>query len=125
MKALQIAIKDMKQAFRSFFAVAFMFVIPILVTAMFALMFGGTGPDEEEAAFEINVIPVQVVNLDAGQMGAILADLFQLEELSDLMDVSVQVDAVAARQAVDEQQAQVAIIIPEDFSAALMSRTRP
>lgn len=119
MKAFQIAIKDMKQAFRSLFALAFMFLIPIVVTAMFALLFGGTGPDEE-TSFEVPIIPVQLVNLDEGQMGGILADLLQMEELADLVDITVQADAAAARQAVDDQQAQVAVIIPADFSAALM-----
>lgn len=118
MKALDIAIKDMSQAFRSLFAVAFMFVIPILVTTLFALMFGGGGGDAE-AAFQLPIIPVQIVNLDEGEMGGILVDIFQIEELQDLLSVTVTTDVTAARQAVDEQTAQVAVIIPADFSAAL------
>lgn len=121
MKAFDIAIKDMKQAFRNLFAVAFMFVIPILVTALFALIFGGTGGNDEEPAFQIQAIPVQLVSLDEGQLGDLLVDLLQIEELSDLLMVTVSEDAGEARQAVDRQEAQVAIIIPEDFSHALMA----
>ena len=42
MKALMIAIKDMWRAFRSFFALAFMFGVPILLTLIFSFLFGGT-----------------------------------------------------------------------------------
>ncbi|MEJ2757985.1 MAG: ABC transporter permease [Anaerolineales bacterium] len=121
MKALQIAIKDMKQAFRSLFAIAFMFVIPILMTAMFALLFGGTSSEENDASFELSVIPVQLVNLDEGQMGGILAELLRMDALTDLIAVTPAEDAETARRAVDAQEAQVAIIIPADFSAALFS----
>lgn len=119
MKSLDIAIKDMSQAFRSLFAVAFMFVIPMLVTTLFALMFGAGSDEAEEAAFQLPIIPIQVVNLDEGEMGNILVDIFQIEELEDLLDVTVNEDAAAARQAVDGQSAQVAVIIPANFSAAI------
>ena len=52
MKAIDIALKDMKRSFRSAFALMFMFVIPLLVTGMFYLMFGNTATAaaESEAA---------------------------------------------------------------------------
>ena len=40
MKAFDIAIKDVKQAFRNKTALMFMFVVPILVTGMFLFIFG-------------------------------------------------------------------------------------
>ena len=40
MKAIDIAIKDLRRSFRSVFAVVFMFGVPLLVTGMFYLMFG-------------------------------------------------------------------------------------
>ncbi|HKJ26257.1 MAG TPA: ABC transporter permease [Anaerolineales bacterium] len=123
MKSLDIAIKDIVQSFRSLFAIAFMFVIPILVTGLFALIFGGTGGDDDEAAYQLPIIPVQIVNLDEGQMGGILTDIFQIEALEDLLDVTTADEVAAARQAVDEQAAQVAVIIPADFSAALFDPT--
>ena len=73
MKALDIAIKDMKQAFRSLFALAFMFLIPILVTSLFSLMFK-SDEGEVEPNFQISIIPVELVNQDQGMMGGILAD---------------------------------------------------
>jgi ABC-2 type transport system permease protein len=121
MKALDIAIKDMKQAFRSLFALAFMFLIPILVTSLFSLMFK-SDEGEVEPTFQLSIIPVELVNQDQGMMGGILADALGSEGLSDLLSVTTAEDDVAARQAVDQQLAQVAIIIPADFTSALMSQ---
>jgi ABC-2 type transport system permease protein len=120
MKAYQLALKDMKQAFRSLFALAFMFLIPILITTLFSIMFNGGGDEDQvEPAFQLSVIPIQLVNQDQGQMGALLADILSSEALSDFLDVTQAGDEVSARQAVDQQDAQVAVIIPADFSAAL------
>jgi len=119
MKAFDIAIKDMKQAFRSLFALAFMFLIPILVTSLFSLMFK-SDEGEVEPTFQLSIIPVQLVNQDQGMMGGILADALDSEGLSDLLSVTTAEDEADARQAVDQQLAQVAILIPADFSAALM-----
>jgi ABC-2 type transport system permease protein len=124
MKAVDIAVKDMKQAFRSLFAIAFMFIIPILVTALFSLMFsGGDDENQAESAFQLSVIPVQLANRDQGQMGEFLAEVLLSEALADLLLVTEVEDELTARQAVDQQMAQVAIIIPVDFSAALLSNT--
>jgi len=118
MKALDIALKDLKQAFRSYFAIAFMFVIPILITGLFAFLFGGFGEDVE---VEIDPIPVQIYNQDQGDLGDVLVSVWSSEGLSDILAVTVTEEAAQARQAVDLQQAEVAILIPENFSASLFS----
>lgn len=118
MKALDIAIKDLKQAFRSYFAIAFMFVIPILITGLFAFLFGGFGEDVE---VEIDPIPVQVYNQDQGDLGDVLVSVWNSGALSDILAVTVAEDTAQARQAVDLQEAEVAILIPENFSASLFS----
>jgi ABC-2 type transport system permease protein len=120
MKALHIASKDLKQAFRSLFAIAFMFVIPILITGLFAFLFGGSGDDDTEAAFE--PIAVQIHNQDEGQLGQLLVDLWSNEGFSDLLSLTIANDSDSARQAVDQQEAEVAILIPVDFSAVLFTQ---
>jgi hypothetical protein len=65
MKTLSIAIKDMLRAFRSFFALAFMFGVPILMTILFAFLFGGAAGDED-AEFSLPVTDVIIVNQDEG-----------------------------------------------------------
>jgi ABC-2 type transport system permease protein len=120
MKVLDIALKDMLQAFRSRTALVFMFVVPILVTAMFVFLFGGFG-DEQDGGLDIPTISVQIVNLDEGEekLGDLLVDGLQSEEISIPIDVTLAQDAESARRAVDFQDAGVAVIIPRNFSAAV------
>lgn len=118
MKAIDIAIKDMKQAFRSLFAIAFMFVIPILITGLFAFIFGGGG-DDAEISFE--PIPVQAYNQDTGEIGAIMLQIWGSDALSDLIILTVAEDEASARQAVDEKQAEAAILIPANFTETLFT----
>jgi len=124
MKALDIALKDMRQSFRSKGAIVFMFVIPILITVLFSFMFGNIAGGDE--AFVLPTVPVVLVNLDEGEvpgvgsMGTLLAGRLQGEALAELISVAEMGDASAARTAVDKQEAGVAVIIPPDFSDAIM-----
>jgi ABC-type multidrug transport system permease subunit len=131
MKALDIALKDMLRSFRSFFAVIFMFVVPLLVTGMFYFMFGNIADSGE---FSLPRTKVIIANLDEGgpkfninpdnipggkdadTMGELIVGILQSDEMADLIEVSFAADAEAARGAVDSQVSQVALIIPKDFS---------
>jgi ABC-2 type transport system permease protein len=130
MKALDIALKDMTRSFRSAFAIVFMFGIPLLMTGMFYLMFGNV------ASGNLNLPKTKVIiaNLDEGgphfqasaknipggkqarTMGELVVNVLESKELADLVQVSLASSAEPARAAVDGQVAQVAIIIPADFS---------
>lgn len=131
MKAFDIALKDLKRSFRSAFAVVFMFGVPLLVTGMFYFMFGKVA---ENGGFDLPRTKVIIANMDQGgpkfqvnpknipggrrarTMGDLIVNILQSEEMTDLIEVSFAADAQAARSSVDSQQAQVAIIIPSDFS---------
>ena len=131
MKALDIALKDMTRSFRSFFAVVFMFVIPLLVTGMFYFMFGNIADSGE---FNLPKTKVIVANLDKGgpkfninpknipsgkdadTMGELILGILQSREMADLIEVTLAASGAEARAAVDGQTAQVALIIPTDFS---------
>jgi ABC-2 type transport system permease protein len=141
-KVFDIAFKDMTQYFRSLIALVMMFAVPILLVGMFYIMFGGSGSEEER--FEIPVTKVIVVNQDAGEvqfdagiaevvpeaytqsaadsgsnsMGAFLTLMLQSDDFADLMSVTQMDTAEEAKTAVDNQEAGVAILIPEDFSDA-------
>jgi ABC-type multidrug transport system permease subunit len=131
MKALDIALKDMLRSFRSFFAILFMFVLPLLITGMFYFMFGNIADDGE---FSLPKTKVIVANMDEGgpkfnvntdnipggkdadTMGELIVGILESDEMADLIEVSHASNPAAARAAVDAQTAQVAIIIPTDFS---------
>ena len=131
MKSLDIAFNDMTRSFRSFFAVIFMFVVPLLVTGMFYFMFGNIA---DNGGFNLPRTKVIVANLDEGgpkfnintknipggkdarTMGELIVSILQSNEMADLIEVTRAADAEAARAAVDGQSAEVAIVIPKDFS---------
>jgi len=131
MKILDIALKDMTRSFRSVFAVVFMFVVPLLVTGMFYFMFGNIASD---GGFNLPKTKVVIANLDEGgpkfqvnpknipggkkadTMGDLIVSILQSEEMADLIEITLETSAESARTAVDVQAAQVAIIIPTDFS---------
>jgi ABC-2 type transport system permease protein len=133
MKAFDIAIKDMTRSFRSAFALVFMFGVPLLMTGMFYLMFGGSGNNSH--GFTIPVTKVVVANLDQGgagfsgvraqvpggaqanSMGDVILSHLQEKSFAKVMEVTRVDSAAAALSAVDNQSAGVALIIPADFSA--------
>jgi ABC-2 type transport system permease protein len=131
MKILDIALKDLTRSFRSAFAVIFMFGVPLLVTGMFYLMFGNIA---QNGGFDLPRTKVVIANMDEGgpkfqvnpknipggrqadTMGELIVSILESDEMTDLIEASFAPDPQAARTAVDNQQAQVAIIIPADFS---------
>ena len=133
MKAIDIAIKDITRSFRSAFALVFMIGVPIFMTGMFSLMFGNSGSSNQ--SFALPVIKVVVANLDqggpgfdtikaqlpggslAGSVGDLILSGLQDESFVDLIQVTQVDSAIEAREAVDSQKAEAAVIIPADFSA--------
>ena len=63
MKAVDIALKDMLRSFRSFFAIVFMFIVPLLVTGMFYFMFGNLA---NNGGFNLPRTRVVIANMDEG-----------------------------------------------------------
>jgi ABC-type Na+ efflux pump permease subunit len=131
LKALDIAFKDLVRSSRSTIAVVFMFGLPLMVTGLFYLMLGSSASEGE---FDLPRTKVVIANLDEGgpkmqagsenipggikadTLGELVVGVLQSDDLADLIDVSLVSDDTSARFAVDNQQAQVAVIIPVDFS---------
>ena len=131
MKSITIALKDLSRAFRSMFALAFMFGVPILMTLLFAFLFGGVGGSDSE--FTVPQTSVQIVNQDMGSdlipafdfegqsvdsLGEVLTHILQGRAFAELMEITLANEATA-RAAVDDREAGLAIIIPPNFTAAL------
>ncbi len=127
MKLLAITFKDLLQSTRSAFSLVFMFGVPILVTGLFYVMFGG-GTADQAQSLNLPQTRVLVVNLDEGSpylgqsepLGSALVGLLQGDDFSQLLAVSLSNDAAAARAAVDSGDANVALLIPASFSRALI-----
>jgi ABC-2 type transport system permease protein len=150
MKLLDVTLKDLRQSSRSFMVYVFAFVIPILVTLLFLLIFGGLGGGGDE--FDLPNTTVVIVNLDegtlpdgtegqstsfedlgldlpgeagadlaaAGNFGDVLANKLKSEVFSDFIAVSDAADEGSGRAAVNDGQAGVAIIIPTNFTEAMV-----
>ncbi len=136
MKTFNIAIKDLWRAFRSYFALAFMFGVPILMTVLFAFLFGGAVGDED-AEFALPVTDVIMVNQDEGNpyvqdlayegetvdsLGEMLVMILQEQDFTEVMNITVSVSETDAKAAVDAQDVGLAIMIPSDFSNALSAQ---
>ena len=138
MKVIDIALKDLLRSFRNAIALVFMFVIPIAITVLFYFMFGSIAGNGE---FNVPKTKVILVNQDQGSpqfqtsisagssaaslgsinsLGGIIQVMLQSPDFASLLTVSTAPDAASARLAVDKQKAGVAIIIPENFSAAFV-----
>jgi ABC-2 type transport system permease protein len=118
-RAFSIAWKDLRRAFRSLAGLAMMLASPLLLAFVLGSAFG-SGDN-----FSITAVKTVVADLDQGAgasmpaAGATLTGVLHSEQLSDLLDVSLVTTAEAARAAVDAGEADVAVIIPADLSAAL------
>lgn len=131
MKLFDIALKDMLRSYRSAIGLVFMFVVPLLVTGLFFLMFGGQA---DSGGFDLPRTRVVIANMDrnaprlqagsknipgdirANTLSELVVAVLQSEEMAELVEVATVDDELIAHQAVDSQQYDVAVIIPEGFS---------
>jgi ABC-2 type transport system permease protein len=120
MKTLDIALKDFVRSFRNAFFLGFGIGVPVLMGVIFYFAFGGLASED---GFSIPQVDVLVVNLDEPvaaygdfSVGQTVIEVFQENEL--LFEVTNAENAASGRDAVDNQEADVAVIIPAGFTAA-------
>ncbi len=108
----------------------YMFLVPIVLSAIMGLAFSGIAGAQDVTVLNI---PVGVVNLDEGgpqgtAFGAIFVEAFVPADpanpdpdnpLHSLFDARVVSNAVEARALVDSGELTAVLIIPSDFSASL------
>ena len=118
-KILAIAWKDLRSTSRNVPALVMMLAAPLALAALLGFAFGGGG------GFDIAATKVVVANLDKGgaeagqNAGAAIQGILTSKDLKDVLETSTRNSAAAARQAVDDGKAAVAVIVPEDFSAVV------
>ena len=115
-KLLLIGIKDLKLMFRDRSALTFMLLAPFLLTIAMGFVTGRFSG----GSTGLSDIPVVIVNLDQGDLGNALEDLFNSEDLSELMEPSASSDPEAARKRIESDEASAAIIIPEGFTRSII-----
>lgn len=118
MKIFDIVLKDLRHFFSSVFALVMMFAVPLMIPALIFLAFGNIGSGE----IVLPVTPVVVANLDQPQgdwsASQELVNYLQSEEAAAMVSVTLAVDEASALQTVKDGEAAVAVIIPQNFTAA-------
>ena len=115
-KLFLIGIKDLRLMFRDRATLTFMLLAPFLLTIGMGFVTGRFSGSSSG----ISDIPVVIVNLDNDQLGDALVDVFNSEDLADLMEPTASSDPEAARQLIDSDQAAAAIIIPTGFTQSII-----
>jgi ABC-2 type transport system permease protein len=115
-KLFLIGLKDLKLMFRDRAALTFMLLAPFLLTIGMGFVTGRFSG----GSTGLSDIPVVIVNLDQGDLGNALEDLFNSQELAELMEPSALSDPEAARQRIESNEASAAIIIPEGFTESII-----
>ena len=112
-QALAIAWKDLRHVYRSISGLAMMLVAPLLLAGAIGAAFGAGNN------FSVPATKTVVVNQDSGAGGAAITSALASPQLSELLTVTQPATPEAARSAVDNGDAQVAVIIPAGLTQAL------
>lgn len=118
LKILTIALKDLTLAFRDRAALILMLAAPFALTLGMGVV---TGRFSGNTSSSLSQIPVVIVNADDAQLGNALVELFQSEDLAELVAPAMLTDETAARQQVLADEVAAAIIVPDGFTEAVFS----
>ena len=115
-KLFLIGIKDLKIIFRDRAALTFMLLAPFLLTIGMGFVTGRFSG----GSTGLSDIPVVIVNLDKEQLGNALEDLFNSEDLAELIAPSQSSNPDEAREKIESNEATAAIIIPKGFTQSII-----
>ena len=112
-KLFHIALNELLLLLKDKMAVVWMVILPLGMTAIMGLVFGGFGGGSEAV-----VIDLPVVDHDGGEMAAVVLDI--LSQTGNL-HLETEHDEETARQLVADGKRAGAMVIPSGFSADLTS----
>jgi ABC-2 type transport system permease protein len=124
MKVFDIAFKDILRSTRSLFLIGMALLAPLLVTALIYFAFGGVGSDESS---DLPAVTVAIVNLDQTPVASPLAigdalyNMFTDPSIESWLTAVELTDEADARAALDRQEVGAVVIVPQDFSASILS----
>ncbi len=119
MKILNVAWKEILTTYRDRAALITMLVAPFALTLVMLFAFGNSG------TVVLENIPVAIVNQDGGELGQALVDVFESDELADLLEPSLVGTATEAKALVDEDKAAAAVIIPAELTSIITTGGPP
>jgi len=117
LKTFLIGFKDLKIIFRDRAALILMLLAPFALTLGLGFVTGRFSGNNGSGLAEI---PVVIVNLDHGQLGNALVDVFKSEDLSELVEPTELDTPAVARRLIDEDQSAAAVIIPKGFTESII-----
>jgi ABC-2 type transport system permease protein len=112
-KLLYIALNELLLLRKDKMAVVWMIILPLGMTTIMGLVFGGLGGGSEAV-----VIDLPVVDHDGGEMAAVVLDILSQ---TDNLQVETEYDEETARQLVADGKRAGAVVIPSGFSTAITS----
>ncbi len=118
LKILQIALKDLRLAFRDRAALILMLAAPLALTIGLGVVtgrFSGRGN-----ASGVSDIPVAVLNMDDGPLGSSLVNVLGGSQLGGLLKPITPTTVAEAQALVDTDKVAAAIIIPAGFSRGIL-----
>ena len=121
MKILHIAIKDLQRSFRSLVGIGMMLVAPLLITGLIYFAFSGLseGNTGQVTDFRVLVVNQDQPPVGTDHLGDLLLAFLQDERMPAFLKISRAVDQQTALEAVSQQQAEAALLIPTNFSSSL------
>jgi len=117
LKIILIGLKDVRLAIRDRAALIMMLLAPFVLTLGLGAV---TGRFSGGSTNGISHIAVILVNQDGKQLGNALVELFQSQDLDELIDATVSENAATAYQRVDDDQAVAAILVPAGFTESII-----
>ncbi|HEX9094400.1 MAG TPA: ABC transporter permease [Coriobacteriia bacterium] len=113
MRWVYIGLKDLTMTLRDRAATGILIAMPMLLIVILGSALG-------DLAANISKIPVAIVNLDEGSVGADITDGYFTEEaLTKLFDAKRMRDPAAARSEVERGDLAGALVVPADFTRRL------
>ena len=114
-KIIVISLKDLRILARDYVSWIMMLAAPLILTVGMGLITGLLFFGEDSG---ISDIPVALVNMDEGDLGADLEAAFMAEDTKDFFKISTMHDENVARQGVDSAEYAAAVFIPPGFTSA-------
>lgn len=125
MKIIDIALKDLIRSTRNFFLVGMAFAAPLMLTGLIYFAFGSLiQGDVSQLVVKVGVVNLDTLPADAPlsqPIGQDVRDMFFDDSVKSWITASDYPDEAAARQAVDNQEISVAVIIPVEFSQDILA----